>query len=88
MTKIAVVIIMLSLVTTTVGAAECPDSKLMLAGTGTVCVARDKKGKCTETEQRLLAYCGGGFLALMIYIVTSWIRALKSRFRRRGNKHG
>jgi hypothetical protein len=61
MSKIAgifsVVIMMLDLVPTTAGAAECPDSALILAGTRIVCVARDKVGKCIRTERRLLVYC-------------------------------
>lgn len=55
MSKIAFMAITLSLIPTTVVATEC--AELMLAGTRTVCVARDKKGKCRATEQRLLVYC-------------------------------
>lgn len=52
--KITVMVMMLSLIPTTIGATDCT---LILAGTRTVCVVRDKTGKCTATEQRLLVYC-------------------------------
>lgn len=58
MSKVAIVAIALCFVPLTVGATECPDDgKLMLAGARTVCVAKDKKGRCKATEQRLLVYC-------------------------------
>lgn len=54
----AIMALTLSFVPVSVGASECPDDGLlMLAGTRTVCVARDHKGRCKATEQRQLVYC-------------------------------